>query len=299
MIAPPLCLEARCWTRLPPALRWSGQANAWTRSTRPGQRLHSFLEGPAFDKDGSLLLADVPYGRIFRVDADGRWSVALQYPGLPHAIRPLPEQRFAIADVEQGLLTVDLRSGTFETLAGRAGGEAFRGLSDLCVAASGDIWFTDCGRSSLSDPSGRLFCLRADGRLEQALGNAPYPNGVALSADGEHVYVAMTRSNAIWSLRSRAGDTALPMAGLWIQLSGGLGPDGLAVDHHGRLAVAQAQAGRAYLFSPLGDPLAVISTPGGLWTTAVAFAPDADALLIVEAQTGGIYRIDLSGVPKT
>ena len=38
------------------------------------------------------------------------------------------------------------------------------------------------------------------------------------------------------------------MVGTFIQLSGGLGPDGLASNSLGWLAVAQAQAGRSYLF---------------------------------------------------
>ena len=70
----------------------------------------------------------------------------------------------------------------------------------------------------------------------------------------------------------------------------------LAVSPDGLLAVAHAQAGRAWVFDALGDPLARIDTPGGLWTTAVAWSPAGDALFIVEAQSGSIHRVDRSAL---
>ncbi|MEM9012643.1 MAG: SMP-30/gluconolactonase/LRE family protein [Pseudomonadota bacterium] len=286
-------IEADLWTRLPETHRWTGRGNAWTEATRPGVRLHSFLEGPAILPSGDVLVADVAYGRIFRVTPNGTWSLAAE-GGRPHALRPLADGRFAVADFEQGLVALDLATGNREVLADRVNTEAFRGLSDLAVAPNGDIWFTDSGRSSLTDPTGRLFCLRADGRLERVLANAPYPNGVALSPDGGTVYVAMTRANAVWTVSAAPAGPMGAMAGVFLQLSGGLGPDGLAVDAAGRLAVAQARAGRAYLFDALGDPVAEIRTPGGTWTTAVAF--DGDTLLIVEAEDGAIWRADVAGL---
>jgi gluconolactonase len=54
--------------------------------------------------------------------------------------------------------------------------------------------------------------------------------------------------------------------------------------------VAQAQAGRAYVFDPLGDLLAEIRLPEGLWTTSVTFHPDDPTLLyITEAQFGAVF----------
>lgn len=85
--------DAELFTRLPQDLHWTGEPTDWVRATRPGQRLHSFLEGPCFDADGHLWLVDVPYGRLFRIAPDGSWQLAFQYDGEPHALRPRdPEQ---------------------------------------------------------------------------------------------------------------------------------------------------------------------------------------------------------------
>ncbi len=274
---------------LPDKLHYRGESNDWVRATRPGQRLHSFLEGACFDAFGALWLADVPYGRIFRID-HGVWELAFSYDGEPHGIASGGSE-LVIADHGRGLLKA---GGSIDTLCDRWNTERFRGLSDLAIAPNGDIWFTDPGRSSLSDPTGRLFRLR-DGRATPILTNVAYPNGVALSPDGQYVYLAVTRANAVWRLLADAPEPTPPMTGVFLRLSGGLGPDGLAVDARGRIAVAQAQAARVNLFDAMGDWIATIHVTGGNWTTSCAFGPD-DALYIVEAEAGAVHRCDLSEV---
>ncbi len=84
------------------------------------------------------------------------------------------------------------------------------------------------------------------------------------------------------------------MVGVFAHLAGGLGPDGLATNSQGWLAVAQAQAGRAFVFDAMGDLLANIHLPQGLWTTSVTFHPEnSNRLYIVDAQMGAIYTADL------
>tara|TARA_Y100000766_G_scaffold185316_1_gene159176 strand:- start:1045 stop:1380 length:336 start_codon:yes stop_codon:yes gene_type:complete len=104
------------------------------------------------------------------------------------------------------------------------------------------------------------------------------------------VYVAATRANQVWQFSSRLPEFGQPMVGTFIQLSGGLGPDGLASNSFGWLAVAQAQAGRSYLFDKVGDRLAEIRLPKGLWTTSVAFHPNNDRLLyIIDAEHASVF----------
>ena len=287
-------IEAVPFSTLPEAFHYRGEPNAWVRATRPGHRLHSFLEGPCLDGDGSLWLVDVPYGRLFRVSAAGEWTLAFEYDGEPHGLARMADGRLAIADYRNGLLAFDPATAKLDILCDRSNTEAFRGLGDVTAAPNGDLWFTDPGRSSLSDPTGRLFRLRSGAqRPDLVLANIPYPNSVVLNPAGTQVYVSVTRANAIWRLLADAPDPAWPMVGTHIQLSGGLGPDGLAMDSNGRLAAAHAQAGRAWLFDALGDPIARIRTPGGNWTTAVRFSVDENMLFIVDAETATLYRADL------
>ncbi|MEO3427507.1 SMP-30/gluconolactonase/LRE family protein [Pelagibius sp. CAU 1746] len=284
-------LVAEAFTRLPAEFRHLGPPSPWASMTRPGKQMHSFLEGPVFAADGSLWVADVPYGRIFRVHQDGDWDLAFSYDGEPHSLRPMPDGRFAVVDYSKGLLALDPDNGTLEVLAADDGREPFLGLSDVTVSDQGDIWFTDSGRSSLSDPRGRLYRRRPDGKVERVLETIPYPNGLVISPDGVLLYLAVTRANAVWRLKTEGAETP-PMVGIYIQLSGGLGPDGLAITADGFLALAQAQAGRAFIFDPRGDAVTEIRTPDGLSTTSVAFDRN-DNLVIVEADSGSLYRVPL------
>lgn len=284
-------LKAEIFSVLPKDFHWKGEPNAWVRMTRPGQRLHSFLEGPCFDAHGDLWLVDVPYGRIFRIDPAGEWHLAHQYDGEPHSLRLRDDGTFVVVDYKQGLLSFDPKSRSIEPICANDGEGSFLGLSDLTIASNGDIWFTDSGRTSLSDPTGRVYRLkRGDTRPERMLANVPYPNGIVLSPDGKFVYLAVTRANAVWRFFAEAPPPRPPMVGAFMHLSGGLGPDGLAVGPGGHLAIAQAQAGRVYVVTPLGDPVVAIHTPGGLWTTACAFGTDGREIFIVEAQSGSVFR---------
>lgn len=296
----PSNFDAEPFARLPTALYAQGAPSEWERVTRPGMKLHSFLEGPEFDALGNLWLVDVPNGRLFRIAPDGDWSLAFSYAGEPHGLAFLGDGAFALTDYRQGVLRFDSNTSTLEPLCRSINSEAFRGLGDIAMAPDGALWFADPGRTSLSDPTGRLFRLRPGRETpDLVLNNIPYPNGIAFGAGGTQAYVAATRANAVWRLMTEWPDPTHPMVGVHIQLSGGLGPDGLAFSARGLLAVAQAQAGRVYVFDALGDPVARINTPGGLWTTAVKFNADGRWLYITEAQSGTVYRADMDRLPRT
>src|SRR5690606_1513064 len=119
------------------------------------------------------------------------------------------------------------------------------------------------------------------------------PNGLVLNREETVLYVACTYWNAIVRipLRSRG----IGKAGIHIQLSGSpTGPDGLAVDEQGNLAVVHAGFGTVWLFSSFGEPLYRIRSCAGLRTTNVAYGgKDNRSLFITEAEQGVILRADL------
>src|SRR3546814_11549093 len=70
--------------------------------------------------------------------------------------------------------------------------------SDLSFDAQGRCLFTDQGQTGLHDPTGHVYRLDPQGRLEALVRNAPSPNGLVLNGDGSVLYLAVTRANAIW-----------------------------------------------------------------------------------------------------
>lgn len=289
-------LTAELWTELPDALHHKGAPSAWAKMTRPGLAMHSFLEAAFFDEGGEMWLSDVPYGRVFQISPAGAWDVVHQIDGEPHAMRIAPDGRHIAVDYRHGLIELTGKS-EFNVLS-TGGTKSFLGLSDMAYGPDGTLWFTDSGRSSLSALNGRVYRWQ-DGDLRMVLDCVPYSNGICVSPDNEWVYVAATRANQVWKFSTRLPAEGPPMVGTYLQLSGGLGPDGLASNVMGWLAVAQAQAGRAFVFDPIGDLIAEVRLPRGTWTTSVTFHPDnPHTLVIVDAQFGGVFTCDIP-TPRT
>ena len=299
MFAQPEEIETQVFTRLPDQFRKDEAPNWWVRINSPGGRMDSFLEGPDFDRDGNLWVVDIPYGRVFRIDPGDTWDLAADYDGEPNGLKFHRDGRPFIADQAHGIMVLDPVSGGVTPVTTRPRLERYKGCNDLVFAANGDLYFTDPGRSSLNDASGRVFRLSANGELDLLLDDVAYPNGLVLNGDESVLYVAATLTNNILRLSLKAP----PMdrrSGVFIQLSGGYGPDGLAMDMDGNMAIAHARLGTVWLFSPLGEPLYRVRSCAGLGVTNIAYGgDDGRTLYIVESETGSILtaRMPVAGRP--
>jgi gluconolactonase len=300
MYAAPPVLETTVFARIPDALRIRGRSNRWIEVQRGGAPTDCFLEGPSFDRAGNLYVVDVAWGRIFRIDPQGRVELFTEYDGEPNGLKIHRDGRLFITDFRHGLMVVDPATRAVTPLLERAALDRFKGLNDLVFASNDDLYFTDQGLTGLHDPSGCLYRLRANGQLDRLLDNIPSPNGLVLNQAENTVYVNVTRGNCVWRVPLLPDGTPYKV-GVFIQLSGGLGgPDGLAIDSAGNLAVAHIGLGTVWLFSHLGEPLARIQSCAGLATTNLAYGgPDGKTLYITESETGTVLqaRLDVAGRP--
>lgn len=291
-LAPPE-VKAEVFARLPESFRVRARRSRWVEQVRQGEPTDSFLEGPSFDREGDLYVVDIPYGRVFRVSPRGEWSLVAEYDGEPNGLKFHRDGRIFITDYRNGLMLLDPASGRVTPVLERPGIEPFKGLNDLVFAANGDLYFTDQGATGVHDPTGRLFRLRAGGQLETLLDNVPSPNGVVLNPEETILYLAVTRANCVWRV-PLPRDGNLTRVGVFVQLSGGVGPDGLAMDEEGNLAVAHFGLGTVWLFSRLGEPLYRIRSAAGLGTSNLAYGgADRRTLYITDSLTGSILTARL------
>lgn len=278
---------------MPPSLEITNRSSEWLEGRAHG-KLTSFLEGPSFDRNGRLYCTDIPFGRILCVDPDGTFSVAAEYDGEPNGLKIHKDGRIYIADQKHGILVLEPGAGVPKPFLIRAGLERLKGPNDLHFAPNGDLYFTDQGQTGLHDPTGRLIRVRADGRVEVLLDNVPSPNGLVLNPAGDILFLAVTRANAVWRVPLRPSG-GVAKVGTFIQLSGGGGPDGLAIDEQGNLAVAHSGLGSVWLFSAHGEPMYRIrSCAAGRMTTNLAYGgKERRTLFITESATGSILAADL------
>ena len=294
MYAAPPVVQTEIFTALPKALHNTGKPSAWVTERRAGA-LHSFLEGPSFDRDGNLYCTDIPYGRIFRISPAGKWEVFAEWGGEPNGLKIHRDGRIFVADHKLGLLVFDPKTAKMDVVLNRPHHEGFKGLNDLVFASNGDLYFTDQGQSALEDPSGRVYRLRASGELDLLFKGVPGPNGLVLSKDEKILYVAATRANRIISMPLLPDYKGVSKCGIFIQLSGSpTGPDGMALDEEGNLAIVHAGFGTVWVFSRLGEPVFRIRSCAGMRTTNVAFGgADRKTLFITEAEHGVILKAQL------
>lgn len=266
MYAQPETRPLEVFDRLPERYAKPRQSR-WADINLAGHHAGCFLEGPDFDQAGNLYVVDIPFGRIFRRDTAGQWHLVIEYDGWPNGLKLLPDGRLLVADFRRGLVRVDPASGSHEVLFDSIDGQPLHGLNDLTFGPDGTLYITDQGQTGLHDPRGRVLRMTPDGSVSVLLNNGPSPNGLVFDHQKPWLYVAMTRGNAIWRVPLFEGEPV--KVGIAVQLSGGIGPDGIAMDAEGRLLVAHMQIG-VWHFDARNRPLALYEAPADSYTTNLA-----------------------------
>src|ERR1700694_2054713 len=215
---PPQEITTEVFARLPEHLRVKNRRSGWAFG-KGHDFLHSFLEGPSFDRAGNLLVVDIPHGRVLRVSPQGEWSVVAEYDGWPNGLKIHRDGRIFIADHRRGIMQLDPVTGVVTPVLGEVRREEFKGTNDLIFASNGDLYFTDQGQTGLQDPTGRVFRYRANGHLSKIVDYAPSPNGLALSPTEQVLFLCVTRGNAIWRV-PLLPDGNITKVGIYVQLSG-------------------------------------------------------------------------------
>jgi gluconolactonase len=295
---PPVVVKTKVFTSLPQNFRKQNISTPWAAANKDGHALDSFLEGPSFDAHGNLYVVDIPFGRIFRVSPAAEWSLVAEYDGLPNGLKFHPDGNIFVADYKRGLMQLDPETGSVTPVLSSRNGESFKGINDLAIASNGDIFFTDQGQTGLHDPSGRVFRLSPQGKLDCLLSNGISPNGLVLDSTERTLFVAMTRDNAIWRIPLRS-DGSVAKVGRFCSMFGTGGPDGLAMDEAGNLLVAHSSLGEVFVFGPSGELVTRVQSCAGKTTTNLAFGgSDRRHLFITESSTASILvcKLPNSGI---
>jgi len=295
----PVVRDLEPFSSMPASLRRTGVRSAWADANRSGAPVDSFLEGPLFDGAGNLYVTDIPFGRIFRIDASGKWSSVAEYDGEPNGMKFLNERELLIADYKNGLMVCDIASGGVRPYLERRNSERFKGVNDLVFDSKANLYFTDQGQTGMHDPTGRVYRLRPTGQLDQLLANAPSPNGLALSPDEKVLYLAVTRGNAVWRV-PLLDDGSVAKVGQFFTSYGQSGPDGMAVDQQGHVIVANPGLGYTWILNHRAEPVQVLRSTQGMSLTNIAYGGmDRKTLFCTESASGTILRADLeiAGLP--
>jgi gluconolactonase len=292
---PPKLIPTQVFSAMPDEFRRKVRTE-WADANRPGAMTDCFIEGPSFDASGNLYIVDIPFGRIFKVSPDRKWSLVVEYDGWPNGLKISRDGRILVADYRHGIMELDARAGRMQKILTSRNSESFRGCNDLHIAGNGDIYFTDQGQTGLHDPTGRVYRLSTSGRLDCLIDTGISPNGLVLDPAEAVLFVAMTRDNAVWRMPFMK-DGSVSKVGRFCSMFGPSGPDGMTMHKDGRLFVAHASLGHVFVFAPNGECIARIKSCAGQSCTNVAIGgAKRDRLYITESVTGTVLVADISGL---
>lgn len=260
----------------------------------------AFPEGPVVMADGSVIVVELAAGRITRCWT-GRKETICEIGGGPNgaAIGPdgalyvcnnggldLTKFQHARGEGHEGRIErVDLSTGRFERVYDACEGIALQAPNDIVFDAEGCMWFTDLGKShdGVRTASG-LFAAGPDGSSITAINRQAISyNGVGLSPDGAHVYVADTHQARLWRY-SRKVEAQRPE---WVATApGAVGFDSLAVTAAGNACIATLYEGGISTVSPDGW-VAKLDIPDEKYVTNIAFGGDDMRDAYISLSTSG------------
>lgn len=251
-----------------------------------------FLEGPSHDAKGRLWTVDVTGDRLLEI-VGGQCQERAKTGGHPNGTLVAKNGRLLIADWK-GLLAYDAATGSMTNLDLSFGGEKLTGLNDLAEDAHGGIYFTIPGKSSALQPTGRLFYLDTSGEVRLVSDKFSYPNGLAISNDGETVLVADFAAKRIVSVPAVGAKGPIQLAYVFSPTQGGVGPDGMKIDAKGRLFAANLGARQVLVYEGDGTVVGAIDLPVAAGPLVTNVSIHGDALFITEASKGEIWQVDLA-----
>lgn len=233
-------------------------------------------------------------GKILKAeDEDEKATVVGGTYGSPNGAKFHKDGRLFVADKDGELYTFDTTTGKRTVILDSYDNSHLRGLNDLIFDKKGGIYFTEPYGSSATNPTGRVFYLPPgkDSKLQLFLGNIAYPNGIAVSANDQRVYIAEFNKNRIIAAPSVNAEDSPETPFVFAQFEGGIGPDGLAVDSEGNLYVAHFQAGQIVILDKNGFKYGKIRLPesSGSFVTNMAF--HEGYLYVTESSKNEVWRI--------
>jgi len=274
-----------------------------------------FTEGPVPAADGSILFSDIG-NRIMRYDPNtGRTTVFREPSGRSNGMMFDPKGRLTVcegANTGGGRrISVTEADGTVRTLADRYQGKRFNSPNDLAIDRKGRVYFTDpryVGDEPRELDFQAVFVIQPSGEVRIATREVEKPNGILVSPDGDVVYVSDNNGAPGGNrqlLRFAAGDdgTLIGREALWTFSADERGIDGMTLDVEGNIYAAAGRGAESgiYIFSPDGEPLAWLATPGAPTNCVFGVGREASMLYVTAPVAGdagetrryGLYRMAL------
>ena len=258
------------------------------------------LEGPALERNGNLVFCDVSGQRVLRLTPDRRISTVVHLDNVsPGDLAIHKDGRIFIA-------AMNLVRRTGLIIAVKPDGKVCRRSfprrpampNDLMFDTRGGLYFSDF-RGISTEPKGGAYYVSPDWKtVTSVLPHLAMANGIALSPDGNQLWVTEFSRNLLHRVELETPTTIGPISTAIPYHFMGPAPDSMRADGDGNLYVAIYGQGRVTVFNRNGIPIGQVLLPGrdeghNLQSTSMAIKPATNDLYIVTA-TGTADKVQPS-----
>ena len=273
-----------------------------------------FTEGPTLGPDNVIYFSDIG-NRTMRFDpATGKTAVHRAASGKSNGLMMDRKGNLIACEGANGgnrRISVTPPIGKTRALADRWNGKKFNSPNDLAIDSKGRVYFTDpryAGDEPREIDFEGVFLVERDGTVKLATKDVQKPNGILVSLDGKHVYVADNNNDLEGNhqLVRFTVDKDGTLGSKKVLFDFGpdrRGIDGMTLDGKSNIYATAGKGARAgiYVFSSTGKNLAFIKTPGSP-TNCVFGGGKEKSTLYITAQTApnpegskpwGLFRIPL------
>ena len=265
------------------------------------------IEGVSYcQEDGYLYFCEIEAGWISRVNLEGEYERFYNI-GAPRdkmgpngTLYDKRRKKLLIAHRHWGIVALDLKNKSLETIVDNYEGKRFIGPNDLCLDSNDNIYLTDAWGTSIDNPTGAVYRIDADnGDITQLFSHLAFPNGILISLDEQHIFVTEHCANRLLMADLYDGGKSTIFLHAMTYFNGGVGPDGMNMDVKGNLYIAQYGAAKVYIVEPkFGEIVDIIEIPDpkAIATDKVCFGgPDNKILFIsVGGEVNEIWKVRIS-----
>lgn len=287
-----------------------------------------FPEGPVVLPDGSVVVSEVALGRVSRV-REGSVDPIAETGGSPAGGARGPDGALYLCnsggtafrerngciephgpsvDYEFGRIErVDLETGETKVLYRDCAGRPLSSPNDIVFDSAGGFYFTDLGKTHARHRDrGSVYYAKSDGSfIQEVVYPLETPNGIGLSPDGQHLYVAETIPGRLWSFdlvepgSVRTRDDRFARGELVAGLPGLQCFDSLAVQLDGAICVATLVNGGITRISADGSRVEHFSFPDAFTTNLCFGGPDNQTAFVTLSSSGRLVACpwDTPGLP--
>lgn len=268
----------------------------------------AYPEGPLV-VDGLVHYAEMGSDRVLVWDRAGVREIWARAGCWPTSVaRGDGDTLLVLCHRESAIVRISTAGDTRAVIDRDAAGRPFVNPNASVNDLHGGIYISASGDFAPTAPAtGAILHLDPDGILRRVAEGIHYANGVALSPDGAILYVSEHLERQVLAYDVAAGGS-LSGRRVFVRLDdlfGGdsersweIGPDGLAVDSHGNLYIAEYGGGRLVIVDRSGALLATVPVPE-THVTGIALI-DGERRLFVTAPAslydatapGGVYVFD-------